>query len=58
MRCQRQHLVVIVGIHAFADRSHGGDEAFEADNLVFRNLARQQQPVAAVEQLGKTCSRT
>ena len=58
MRCQRQHLVMIVGIHPLADRSHAGYEALESDDLVFRHLARQHQPVAAVKKLGKTGRRT
>ena len=58
VRCQRQHLVVVIGIHPLTYRSHRRHESFKSGDLVLRHLARDEQPVAAGEEIGETCRRS
>ena len=54
MRRQCQNLVVIVGIHTFADRPHRGDKTLKSDDLFIRHLTGDHKPVAPLEEVGES----
>ena len=56
VRCQRQHLVMVICVHALAHRPQAGDKPLEPHHLLLRNVTRQDKPVAPVKQLGKAGS--